>query len=91
MRLSGSKSLSGFKVHQSPNHANHVQHVVWKTMFSIVLSELARMRIGVGSGFRVFLANFRPGFKELLFVSIALAVVETFVNFDRNELMSHED
>ena len=40
-------------------------------------------------GFIVFTATFRAGFNGLLFVSIALAAAEAFVNFDRSESMSH--
>ena len=48
------------------------------------------MGIGI-EGFRVFIASFHAGFNELIFVSIALAVVAAFVNFDRSGLlMSHE-
>ena len=50
-----------------------------------------RMEIGIGLGFRMFIASFRAGFNELLFVSIALALETIIVNFDRSKLlMSHE-
>ena len=44
-----------------------------------VLSGLDRIRI------RVFILTFRPAFNGLLFVSIALAVADTFVNFDSSK------
>lgn len=55
------------------------------------LSGLVRMGIGLDIGLKVFIAGFRADFNELLFVSIALSLVEAFVNFDHNGLlMSHE-
>src|SRR5271170_2426429 len=48
------------------------------------------MRIGIWLRFRVFIVTFRGGFNGVLFVSIALAAAEAFVNFDRSESMSHE-
>ena len=41
-------------------------------------------------GFRAFMITFHIGFDGLVFVSIALAVVEAFVNFNRSKSMSHE-
>ena len=49
------------------------------------------MRIEVGLEFKMLIANFHADFEELLFIFIALMIVKTFVNFDRNELMSHDD
>jgi hypothetical protein len=57
-----------------------------------VLSRLAGMELGLGLGlgFRVFIVTFHAGFNGLLFLSIALAVAEVFVNVDHGESMSHE-
>jgi len=46
------------------------------------------MEIGFGLGFRVFLVTFHPGFDRLLFTSLALAVAEAIVDFDRGGSMS---
>ena len=48
------------------------------------------MRIGIGLWLRVFTVTFRAVFNGSLFVSIALAAAEAFVNFDRGESVSHE-
>src|SRR5579859_1328997 len=46
------------------------------------------MGIGLGLGFRVFIVTFRAGFDGFLFISLALAVAESIVDFDRSGSMS---
>jgi hypothetical protein len=48
------------------------------------------MEIGISLtlGFILFIASFHAGFNELLFVSIAVAPVAAFLNFDRGGLLT---
>jgi hypothetical protein len=51
-----------------------------------ILSGSARMEIGLGLGFSVFIVTFHADFNGLLFVLVA---VEVFVNFDRGQIQCH--
>jgi len=49
-----------------------------------ILLGLATMEVGLGLGFRVFIVTFHAGFDGFLFISLALAVAEAIVDFDRS-------
>jgi len=56
-------------------------HTLYYTYYMVViLSGSMRMELGLGLGFRAFILTFYVDFDGLLFVLIALAVAEVFVN-----------